>query len=206
MLELVIARHGQSIADIENRYEGRADFPLTDLGREQAAKLASWIKRYYPPDFIVSSPLKRTAQTAEVIGREVQVDIEYDNDLMEMDTGLLAGLLRSEADVRFPKPEGGRKAHEAILGGESLIDFRARAERFWSKLTSTHCNDETINKRILIVSHGGMINMLFGCFLCLPMNDAFDIHTGDTCVHLWRIAKGNQSIQFMNCKEHLLQA
>lgn len=203
MLELLIARHGQSLADVENRYEGRADFPLTDLGREQAARLASWIRQNYPPDVIVSSPLKRASETAQAIAKETRVDIAYDNDLMELDSGLLAGLLRSEADVKYPRPEGGRKAHEAILGGESLIDFRARAERFWSRLISTHDGEDTVSKRILIVSHGGMISMLFRCFLCLPMNDAYALHTGDTCVHLWRIAKGTRSIEFANCKEHL---
>ncbi len=206
MLELMIVRHGQSVADIENRYEGRVDFPLTNLGYEQAVKLALWIKLNYPPELIVSSPLKRTSETAEIIGKEVNIEVKYDNDLMELDTGLLAGLLKSEADLKFPKPEGGHKAHEAILGGESLIEFRTRAERFWSKLICTHYNEETIIKRILIVSHGGMINMLFRCFLCLPINDEFVIHTGDTCVHLWKISKGKKTIEFMNYQEHLLQA
>ena len=114
MLELMIVRHGQSVADIENRYEGRADFPLTSLGYEQAVKLALWIKDKYPPDFIVSSPLKRTSETAEIISKEVNIEVKYDNDLMELDSGLLAGLLKSEADIKFPIPEGGRKAHEAI--------------------------------------------------------------------------------------------
>ena len=206
MLELMIVRHGQSVADIENRYEGRADFPLTSLGYEQAVKLALWIKDKYPPDFIVSSPLKRTSETAEIISKEVNIEVKYDNDLMELDSGLLAGLLKSEADIKFPIPEGGRKAHEAIQGGESLIEFRARAERFWSKLISTHYKEETINKRILIVSHGGMINMLFRCFLCLPMNDELFIRSGDTCVHLWKMIKERKIVEFMNYQEHLLQA
>ncbi|MBP7175329.1 MAG: histidine phosphatase family protein [Thermoclostridium sp.] len=206
MLEIMIVRHGQSVADIENRYESRVDFPLTDLGHAQAAKLALWIKLNYPPDFIVSSPLKRASQTAETIGKEVNIEVKYDNDLMELDTGLLAGLLKAEADLKYPRPEGGRKAHEAIHGGESLIEFRARVERFWSKLISEHGNEETESRRILIVSHGGTINMLFRCFLCLPMSDEPSIHTGDTCVHLWKITKSKKEIEFLNYKAHLLQA
>jgi 2,3-bisphosphoglycerate-dependent phosphoglycerate mutase len=42
MPEFLILRHGQSQADLEDRYEGRADFPLTELGREQARKAARW--------------------------------------------------------------------------------------------------------------------------------------------------------------------
>ncbi len=77
MLELIIVRHGQSVADIERRYEGRADFPLTDLGREQATKLASWLNQKYPPNFILSSPLKRTSETAEIISSEVNIEVKY---------------------------------------------------------------------------------------------------------------------------------
>lgn len=47
MLELLVVRHGQSIADIENRFEGRADFELTNLGIKQANQAASWINTYY---------------------------------------------------------------------------------------------------------------------------------------------------------------
>ena len=42
-MEILIVRHGQSIADIENRYEGRADFELTELGCKQAKSLSKWI-------------------------------------------------------------------------------------------------------------------------------------------------------------------
>lgn len=203
MIELIVVRHGQSVADIEKRYEGRADFPLTDLGREHAKKLAYWLKENYPPKYIFSSPLKRTSETAEIVGREVDVEVKYDDDLMELDTGLLAGLLKSEADIKFPKPEGGHKAHEPILGGESLISFRARAETFWSKLISTFGDESELN-RILVVSHEGMINMLFRCFMNLPFSDDIMIHSADTCVHLWRVSKTGKNIGFLNRTEHLL--
>ncbi|MGV8981611.1 histidine phosphatase family protein [Clostridium sp.] len=102
MLDLIIVRHGQSVADIEERMEGRADFPLTNLGKEQAKKLAHWLKDNAPFDYIISSPLKRASETSEIINTICNVDITYDERLMEWNNGVLAGLLRSEAHEKYP--------------------------------------------------------------------------------------------------------
>jgi len=47
-MELLIIRHGQSQADLEDRHEGRADFPLTQLGVKQAQLLAEWVQERFP--------------------------------------------------------------------------------------------------------------------------------------------------------------
>ena len=202
MLEILMVRHGQSVADIEERHEGRADYPLTELGREQAAKAASWIAEKYPPEIMLSSTLRRASETAEAIAKKIGINVLYDEDLMEMNNGVLAGLLRKEAAEKYPIPEGGRKDHEAIEGGESMIEFRARAERFWSKLISAYY-EEGINKRICIVSHGGMISMLFRSFLNLPISADVWMGTGDTGVALWRIKGATRLVVYSNCHEHL---
>lgn len=63
-MELLIIRHGQSQADLEDRHEGRADFPLTQLGVKQAQLLAEWVQERFPPELILSSPLQRASRTA----------------------------------------------------------------------------------------------------------------------------------------------
>ena len=202
MLEIIVVRHGQSVADIEKRFEGRADFSLTDLGVQQAKKLSIWIKNNYPPNYIISSPLKRASETAEIIGKKCIKEVEYDDDLMELNTGLLAGMLKAEANEKYPLPKGGHKPYEDILGGESLIEFRSRAEKFWSKLIFKFSKD-TSDKRILIVSHGGMIDMLFRCFLNLPMNTNVGLCTGDTGVHIWKFNGDEKFIVVTNSLNHL---
>lgn len=202
-MELLVVRHGQSIADLEDRHEGRADFELTELGCRQAKCAAEWINEHYKLDVILSSPLKRAAKTAEFISKEVGVDIEFDHDLMEWNNGLLAGLLRSEAREKFPLPEGGRKPHDEFAGSESYINFRARAEMFWSKLIHKYEREDNI--RICIVSHGGMINMLFRSFMMLPVNTEVKISTGDTGIHLWEVKDMERRIIFSNKQEHLLK-
>ena len=82
-MEILVVRHGQSIADLEYRHEGRADFELTELGCRQARNAAKWIKEHYEIDIILSSPLKRTAKTSEFISEETDVDINFEDELME---------------------------------------------------------------------------------------------------------------------------
>ncbi|WBW96487.1 histidine phosphatase family protein [Oceanirhabdus sp. W0125-5] len=202
MLEIIVARHGQSVADIENRLEGKADFPLTELGIEQAEKLARWLKFKYKFDDIYSSPLKRASKVAEIIGEKFEKEITYDERLKEMDNGVLAGLLREEADRLYPLPEGGRKYYEHIPDGESLIELRARAEHFFAELI--HSRDfEKENKRILIVSHGGLISMLYRAFLNLPVDTGVWLSTGDTGVHVWRVSGKNRIVVASNVQYHL---
>lgn len=202
-MEILVVRHGQSLADLEDRHEGRADFELTELGCRQASAAAKWIKENYEVDLILASPLKRAAKTAEFISDEIVKDIIFDDELMEWNNGLLAGLLRSEAIEKFPMPEGGRKPHDEFAETESYINFRARAEMFWSKFIHRYENDETV-KRICIVSHGGMINMLFRSFMDLPVNSNSWISTGDTGIHLWKVNRDERRIIFSNKQEHLI--
>jgi len=171
LIELVIIRHGQSIADIEGRHEGRADFALTELGEEQAKKAAIWLKDNFTFDLIISSPLKRASQTAEIISEEVNVKVTYDDALMEWNNGVLAGLLIEEANTKYPMPKGGRKYYHRIENGESMIEFRARAERFLSELLDS-LNKYGESKRVLIVAHGGSISMLFQSLL-LSLHTSF---------------------------------
>ncbi len=202
-MEILVIRHGQSQADLEDRHEGRADFPLTDLGKKQARLAAGWIKEHYPPEFILASSLKRAFSTAQIISEAVQAPLESEPLLMEWDNGKLAGLLREEAKKLYPLPEGGRKPHDTFADTESLIEFRARAETFWSKFFYRYIETQKYG-RVALVAHGGIINMLFRSFLNLPLKTDITLATGDTGIHLWEISeKLKRRILFSNSLAHL---
>lgn len=199
MNEFLVLRHGQSLGDIENRHEGRADLPLTDLGRQQARLASEWIASRYPLDLLVSSPLKRAAETAEIVAQQLGIIVEYSDYLKEHDNGVLAGMLISEAEELYPSPPGGYKPHESVPDGESFIAFRTRAEIMWSHLMSKVIS----NQRVGIIAHGGIITMLFRSFINLPMQTDVRIVTGDTGIHLWRVEDSVRRIVFMNSISHL---
>ncbi|MBD1913718.1 MULTISPECIES: histidine phosphatase family protein [unclassified Leptolyngbya] len=67
-LKLLFIRHAQSVGNVEKRMQGNADFPLTEEGRRQAAKLAQRLREEgWRPTHIYSSPIKRTVQTTEIL-------------------------------------------------------------------------------------------------------------------------------------------
>lgn len=197
-MELLVIRHGQSEADILGRMEGRADFPLTELGIRQANLMAEWVKEQYSPDFILSSPLKRASKTAVILGNLTGVQVEYFDGLMEFNNGLIAGLTFAEADEKYPAPQE-KKPHESYYEQETLIEFRARAETIFSKIIYEYPS----SKRIAVVTHGNMINMLFRSFLMLPVSTEVGISSADTGVHLWKIEGRKRQIAFLNSTKHL---
>ena len=203
-MDIFIIRHGQSKADLEDRHEGRADFELTELGQKQAKALGEWLKKHYKIEKIFSSTLKRAAETAQIISKGIGAAIELDETLMEWDNGLLAGLYREDAAKRFPKPPGGRKPHDTYAQTESMINFRARAETFWSKFFYNF-NDGNPPKQVGIVSHGGMINMLFRSFLRLPVSQEMNFVTSDTGVHYLKINENKRIIMYLNRQDHLIE-
>lgn len=198
-MELLVIRHGQSEADVTNRHEGRADFPLTDLGRSQAARLADWVARKAPPDLIWSSPLQRTAETARMLAAATGAPLDFKEGLMEWDNGVLAGLPRDEALRKYPPPPGGRRYHERIPEGESELEFRARVEAVWAELL--HSVDP--GRRVAVVAHGGTITMLFRAFLGLPLKSDVWLATADTGVHVWRVLPERRAVLLANSTMHL---
>jgi len=102
MKMITLLRHGRSLADDENKFEGRYDSPLTEIGINQATELAGQWKnskdRQY--DLIVSSPLKRAKKTAEIFSNFLGVGVVEQTSLMEINPGKLSGL---------PKDEGMKK-------------------------------------------------------------------------------------------------
>lgn len=198
-MELLVIRHGQSEADVTDRHEGRADFPLTDLGRAQAARLADWVARHAVPHVIWSSPLRRAAETARMIAERTGAPLVFHDGLMEMDNGVLAGLTRAEAREKYPPPPGGRRYHERIPGGESELEFRARVEAVFAELVHTVDPE----RRVAIVAHGGTITMLFRAFLGLPLQSNIWLRTDDTGVHLWRITPEQRVVLLANSTAHL---
>ncbi len=198
-MELLIIRHGQSEADILHRIEGRADFPLTNLGVCQATHMADWLSQNYKPDFIVSSTLQRASMTAQILAKKLGIEVQHSPELMEFNNGLVAGLTHEEADLKYPKPQN-IKPHESYYEQETLIEFRSRAETALSRIISDHPK----SSRVAVISHGRMINMLFRSFLKLPMDSSFWISTSDTGIHLWAIDDDVRSIKFLNSTEHLL--
>ena len=198
-MNLLVIRHGQSEADILEVMEGRADFSLTDLGKKQAQLMADWVAQNYTVDKIFASPLKRARQTATILSECIGVGVIYDDNLMEWQNGIIAGMPYEEARAKYPRPEP-KYPHTAVYEQESDIQFRMRAETILSKII----NENPMESTIVVISHGGLINQLFNSFLRLPVtsNNAW-LSNGDTGIHEWRADGYSRGIIHINLQKHL---
>jgi probable phosphoglycerate mutase len=144
---LLVVRHGQSVWNAERRWQGRADPPLSELGRRQAAAAEPG-----DVDVVVTSPLRRAHETAEILAAATGAPLaEVHADLQERAAGEWTGLTRAEIARRYPgAPGSGRRPP----GYEPDADVRARVERRFHDLASRHRG-----RNVLVVTHGGVIGV-----------------------------------------------
>jgi probable phosphoglycerate mutase len=143
---ILLARHGETDWNREGRFQGWADPPLNEAGREQARALAERL-RDTPFDAVYSSDLRRAHETAAIVAAPHGVPVVSDPDLREIDVGSWSGLTRTEIEERFP----GAEHHD----GESRTEHLARVLAAVERIARTHHG-----QRILIVSHGGSLRTL----------------------------------------------
>ena len=197
-MKIIVIRHGESLADILNVHEGRADFSLTDKGKAQAQKMANYLKSNYSVNKIYSSTLKRPFETHSVLCQTVNILFITNPDLMEFNNGKLAGLTHEVANILYPMNEN-IPFDQSIYEMESLKEFRQRSEKVLNEILSQTKDTDTI----AIVSHGGMINRLYRSFLNMEYNVNVSYPTADTGIHLWEIENGKRTIVYSNLQKHL---
>lgn len=197
-MKLIIIRHGQSEADLLDIHEGRADYKLTELGKQQARALADYISKKYKIDKIYCSTLSRARQTAGYLSEATGVPIILDENLMEFNNGLIAGMDRKEADEKYPEVKG-LPSNKAVYEQETKEEFRNRARLVIDRIVYENDDDQTI----AVVSHGGMINQLYGFLLGIPVEKRIGFCTDDTGFHIWRLGKGSFVIEKSNSTDHL---
>lgn len=164
----VFLRHGESTGNAENRHQGQADFPLTDLGIKQVERLTtSWKGAGRKFDQAISSPLTRAKQTAEIISQTLDIDLDYDPIWMERDNGELAGLHHEKALKVLPPPDF-IPLYQAIAGtGESQWELFLRAGSALNELMKRPPGE------YLIISHGGLLNMVMHAVIGLTPQPNF---------------------------------
>ncbi len=105
LYHITFLRHGESVGNVEERFQGHADFPLTEKGSAQARALADrWQVEGMTFDRCIASPLLRACQTAEIISKALEIPLELDPDWMEINNGLVAGLTTEQAEHGGPPP------------------------------------------------------------------------------------------------------
>jgi 2,3-bisphosphoglycerate-dependent phosphoglycerate mutase len=164
LAKLVLLRHGQSTWNLENRFTGWIDVPLTEQGVEEAEEAGRKIKAAaIHLDVAFTSALKRAHQTLELcLKTEGQTDLPtfYDQALNERHYGDLQGLNKAETAIKFGDAQVliWRRSYDiAPPGGEALKDTAARAlPYFESKIVP----ELKAGKNVLISAHGNSLRAI----------------------------------------------
>jgi 2,3-bisphosphoglycerate-dependent phosphoglycerate mutase len=167
MNNLILLRHGQSQWNLENRFTGWKDVPLTEVGIKEA-KFAGqlMLKHNIEIDLIFSSILQRANITAELAIKEMnlpnfwkdnKLSLTRDKSLNERDYGDLVGLNKDETINKFGKEQVHiwRRSYDVPPpGGESLENVVERVGPYFEKSIAPEISR---GKNILIVAHGNSL-------------------------------------------------
>ncbi len=156
---LYFLRHGESAGNIARVAQGRADFPLTDQGRDQASQAGTWFAGR-ELDLVLSSPLLRASETAEIVARQVGIGpVQLREELIEIDIGPISGLNWDEASVRHPEIMRQFHIHswDGVPGAEHSNELFQRALSVWRLLLDLAADGAT---NILAVTHSGLLQWI----------------------------------------------
>jgi phosphoserine phosphatase len=143
MTGLVLIRHGETDWNVEGRYQGQADPPLNARGLAQAYQLAEQLKNH-PLDLLYTSPLKRSAQTAEIAAQLLGIPLYMEARFMEIHQGDWQTRLRAEIEALYPELFRRWETEPWQVSppnGETLYQVQARVVAAVEEIKQKHPND-----------------------------------------------------------------
>jgi broad specificity phosphatase PhoE len=198
-MRLYFVRHGESTWNVEGRFQGQLDAPLSDLGVRQARAVAQRIAREVQPAAIVSSPLSRALRTAQIIGEACGIPGSIDERLLEICHGEWQGLLKEDVMRRWPALY--RQWHEVpasttFPGGESLRQVQARLDSFLQDALS-------MPSPLLVCTHEVVVRLAVLWATQEPLHCYFGWMTENAAITDIEVAQGRPRLIRHNDDGHL---
>lgn len=202
MQNVYVVTHAQSEHHLQDRVGGWYDTALSDYGRAQATAVAARLRGLVAGEAVdlVSSDLKRAAETAAVIGGALGVTARLDPDFREISYGAAEGKPQAWLDERIvPAPEDNRLDHIMIEGAESKRAFIARVYAATARLSST--------RDTIIVTHGFALTFVIASWIGMREADATHVNFAASPGGITQLQKGgffrNRAVAYVNDTSHL---
>ena len=184
-MKILVTRHGQTDWNVEKRIQGRTDIELNNKGIEQAYQTKENLKNE-KIDLIICSPLKRAKQTADIINKDRNIPIIYDERLLEICYGENEGRLHDDFD--YDGFWSIVNTHE-YKDAENVNKFIQRAHNFLNDLKNRK------EENILIVTHNGVCRAINTYFNGIPNdNNIIDLGIKKCEVVKYNFDKANDFI------------
>ncbi len=200
MLRIILLRHGETTWNIEGRYQGQEDTPLSERGMAQGKAAALALKDVHI-DHAISSPLSRSYDTCQMAASYHHINVQKDVRLIEINHGLWEGIHAEEIKEAYPKefhlwhthPEKVQMPH-----GENLEDVRRRVREAFDEYTKTY-EGETI----LVAAHDAVNKAILCDLLGLPMSHFWQIKQDNACINVVEYENGIWRLVTVNATTHL---
>ena len=150
-MKIYVTRHGQTDWNVQGKTQGRADIELNEVGIKQAKQTKEELKNV-DIDLIICSPLKRAKQTAEIINEGRNIQIIFDNQIIERNFGEFEG-----KKIKFDE-FWDYNAHPRYQRAETIQEIISRISNFLDKI-----KEEYKDKNVLLVTHGG-VSIAINCY------------------------------------------
>ncbi|ASU84508.1 bifunctional RNase H/acid phosphatase [Nocardiopsis gilva YIM 90087] len=176
---LILLRHGQTPMSVERRFAGVSDVELTETGHAQARAAARRLAERGDIDVILSSPLRRTHDTAEHVARELSLPVEAWPGFAETDFGAWDGMTFAEVRERWPDEIARWLADPSVAppGGESFASVAERVGAARDKALADYAG-----RTVLVVSHVTPIKVCLQQALLAPPEALFRMHLDVACL------------------------
>ncbi|MDY6029417.1 MAG: histidine phosphatase family protein [Acidaminococcaceae bacterium] len=200
MTRIILARHGETTWNIEGRYQGQEDTPLSPKGIEQAEMLAEGL-RHIHLDVCISSPLQRSCETCRRCAELHNLDVQTDSRLLEINHGAWEGVLAQEIAANYP--EEFKMWHTAphllqMPQGESLNDVAERTCAAFADYAENY-----VGKTVLVVAHDAVNKAVICRLLGMSLEHFWHIKQDNTCINVLEYDKGVWRAVLLNSTAHL---
>lgn len=183
---LMAIRHGETVWNAEERFQGHGDSPLTETGRIQVAALGRRMQDFQF-DTLISSDLGRTQETASIISEFTGHSVGIDSRLRERNYGVLEGLKIHDIKTRYSDVLERLIADDpdyTVPEGESYRQHYQRNIAFIEEILVKRAGSN-----VAIVAHGGVLESIFRYVARLPLDHPRCIIAGNASLSI--IAHGN---------------
>jgi len=204
MTKLILVRHGHVEGISPERFRGRAELPLTELGRREAEITARRIAATWRPAAIYTSPMGRCVETGTAIGKPFGLSSSAMSGLNDIDYGDWQGLTTDEARARWPDELDTWYRHPdwaAIPRGETLQQVLTRAVAALREVIRHHPDDT-----IVLVAHDSVNRVLLLHALELPLSRYWRFKQNPCCINELDLSADGFTILGINQTDHLRQA
>ncbi|MGP4049299.1 bifunctional RNase H/acid phosphatase [Streptomyces sp. 2A115] len=195
----VLLRHGETPLTPQKRFSGSggSDPALSDVGRHQAERVAEALAARGTVQDIVSSPLARCRETAEIVAARLGLDVRTEDGLRETDFGAWEGLTFGEVRARYPDDMSAWLSApdaEPTGGGESFAAVERRVAATRDKLLASYAG-----RTVLVVSHVTPVKTLVRLALGAPPESLFRMELSAASLSaVAYYADGNASVRLLN--------